>query len=458
MNIPVTQSNILKQYMHLTPGSHAHFEQASRIIPAGATRSLNSWWPYPIYLREGHGCEVLDIDGREYTDFLNNYTASVLGYAHPYVTAALIEQLSRGSSFAFATELELTLAQLLTERIPSVERIRFTGSGTESAMFALRLARTFTGRTLIAKMEGGFHGTYDGLAVSVRPDLSHAGSIEHPIALPESLGLPPQVVDDVLVLPFNHFAATQSLIERYADRLAALIVEPILGVGGMVVPERGYLTFLRELCTQHGILLIFDEVITLRLAPGGAQAYYNVQPDLTIMGKIIGGGFPIGAVGGRRDVLALFEPRGGHDMYDPRSGGPLLYQGGTFTGNPMTLVAGSTTLQHITSLVYTHINNLGETLRSQLTQLFQELHAPVTVTGAGSLFNIHYTDSVIHDFRTTRTADSVRQQELFLGLLNEGIIIAPRGMGCISSPMTDVHINQFVASVRRVLLSIEESR
>lgn len=447
---------ITQQYRNRTAHSRMHFEEASRFIPAGATRSLNSWAPYPLYVSKGCGPVVYDIDSNEYIDFLNNYTASILGHAHPIVTAAVAKQLANGFSFAFATELELSLACLLGERIPSIERIRFTGSGTEAAMFALRLARAFTGRSMIAKMEGGYHGTYDGVSISVRPALAEAGSVQRPVALPETKGLVPGVVEDVLILPFNHFAETKALIEEHADQLAALIVEPILGVGGMVVPEAGYLALLRELCTQHGIVLIFDEVITLRLAPGGAQEYYQVLPDLTTMGKIIGGGFPVGAVAGTAAIMSLLEPRGGHDVYDPRAGGPPVYQGGTFTGNPLTLAAGLATLQELTSNVYEHLNKLGDQLRARLTILSQELDAPITVTGAGSLFNIHFLAGPITDFRATRAADAIKQQEFFLGLLNEGLMIAPRGMGCISVPMTDAHIDQFIQGTRRVLLRMQK--
>lgn len=454
MSTPARKNTVVEQYIQLSPHSQAHFKRAHRSIPAGATRSLNSWSPYPIYLKKGKGSIVWDIDGREYVDFLNNYTALMLGHNHSQVKAAVTEQLEDGITFAFATELEATLAEILIMRVPSIEKIRFTGSGTEAAMFALRLARTFTGRMKIAKMEGGYHGTYDGVSISVRPKLEDAGPVTRPIALPDANGLPSHVVEDVLVLPFNHMDETKALIEEYADQLAAIIIEPVLGVGGMIVPTSGYLALIRELCTQYGILLIFDEVITLRLASGGAQELFGVIPDMTIMGKVIGGGLPVGAIGGSADVMALLEPQGGHDVYDARGGGPRLYQGGTFTGNPLMLAAGIATMRELTSNVYVRLNVLGDQLRARLAELFEDMDVPVSVTGVGSLFNVHLTQSPVYSFRDTRRTHATLQQEFFLGLLNEGIIIAPRGMGCLSEPMTEVHVEQFLEATRRVLLNI----
>jgi len=451
MTARVSMSAIVDEYVRLTPRSREHFERSRALVPAGATRSLNSWLPHPIYVRRGKGPLVWDVDGREYIDFLNNYTGLILGHAHPAVTAAIAERLESGTSFGFSTELEAELAGLLVERVPSVERVRFTGSGSEAVMFALRLARAFTGRMRVAKMEGGFHGAQDDVMVSVRPQLAQAGPISRPVALPETNGLPSGLAERVLVLPFNHVDETTALIEAHAGELSAVIVEPMLGVGGMIPPAPGYLERLRELCTRHGIVLIFDEVISLRLAPGGAQQHYQVTPDLTVMGKIIGGGLPVGAVGGRAEVMALLEPRGGHDMYDPRAGGPALYQGGTFTGNPLTLAAGLATLRELTPDRQASLNALGDELRGKVADLLRRLGAPATITGAGSIFTIHMTGGPVQTFRDARRADSVLQQGLFLGLLNEGVMLAPRGMGSLSTQTTALHVDHLVDAVGRVI-------
>jgi glutamate-1-semialdehyde 2,1-aminomutase len=447
-------TDVAKRYRAVTERSGRHHERARRVIPAGATRSLNDWPPNPIYVTHGSGSAIWDLDGREYVDFLNNYTAVVLGHAHPAVVEAVRERLEKGTSFSFSTELEAELAELLVERIPSVERVRFMGSGTEAAMFALRLARSFTNRPAIAKVEGGFHGTYDDVQVSVRPAMDRAGPIATPASLPETGGLRARLAEDVLVLPFNHIAETEALIEAHRDRLAAVLVEPILGVGGMITPADGYLARLRELCTRHGILLVFDEVITLRLAPGGAQELFGVMPDLTVMGKIIGGGMPIGALGGTSAVMAHLEPSGGYDVYDPRSGGARVYQGGTFTGNPLSLAAGLATLRIMDRAAYERLNGLGDALRARVDRLLRELEVPMSVTGLGSLFNLHATPGPVHTFRDARTADAERQQAVFLGLLNEGVMIAPRGMGCLSVPMTDVELNRFEMALAAVIRDV----
>ncbi len=307
--------------------SGRHFERARRVLPGGVTRSLNFWEPHPVYLHSGKGAYVCDVDGHRLLDLINNYTALVLGHADPRVVRAVGRQLELGTSFAFSSDLEVVLAELLVARVPSIERVRFTGSGTEAAMFALRAARAATGRPLIAKMEGGFHGTHDEVAISIRPRLDAAGPPDRPRSVGETNGLIAGVTDHVIVLPFNRPTDATELIREHADELAAVIVEPVLGVGGMIPPVSSFLPALRRACTEHGIVLIFDEVITLRLAPGGAQELYGVTPDLTIMGKIIGGGLPIGALGGNESLMEMFAPRGGHDPYDARSGGPRTYQG-----------------------------------------------------------------------------------------------------------------------------------
>ena len=454
MSISAQIESVVGNYVELTPATRTAYERAKAVVPAGATRSLNSWEPHPLYLTRGAGSRVWDVDGREYVDFLNNYTALVLGHAHPKVVAAIADQAQSGTSFSFSTTLEAELAEVLVDRIPSVERIRFMGSGTEAAMFSLRLARAATGRRKTAKMEGGFHGTYDAVAISVRPPSEAAGPIARPIAVAETEGLADGVADNVVVLPFNHVEETLSLIDEHADDLAAVITEPVLGVGGMIRPKPGYLEAVREACDRHGIVLVFDEVISLCLAPGGAQELFGVMPDLTVMGKIIGGGLPIGAVGGNAELMALFEPRGGHDVYDRRTGGPPVYQGGTFTGNPLSLRAGLVTLAELTPEAYARLGTLGDMLRRLLSSYLSEFDVPAAVTGIGSLFNVFAAEEPIETARDTQRVDPDRQHELFLGLLNNGFVIAPRGMGCISTAMDEDDVHRFAYTAAKVLLRL----
>lgn len=448
--------NVIETYQARTARSRELFHAAQRRIPAGATRSLNSWPPYPVYLEGGSGGTVRDVDGHVYRDFLNNYTALPLGYADPEITAVLTEQLAAGTAHSFSGPLEGELAELLTARVPSLERLRFTGSGTEAVMFALRLARAFTGRTAIAKAEGGFHGTIDDVMVSVRPAAGLGGEASAPEPVAEMRGIPQTRVADTVVVPFNDAEGTERILRRERDRLAAVILEPVLGVGGMIPADPEYLRAVRALCDELGIVLIFDEVITLRLAPGGGQQDYGVTPDLTTMGKIIGGGLPIGGYGGRADLMALLEPRGGADVYDARSGGPALYQGGTFTGNAMSLSAGLVTMRRLDKAALDDLNARGDRLRSALAAELSRADLPACTTGRGSLFNVHVGQAAVRTFRDARQVSADLQHRFFLALLNRGFIIAPRGMGCVSTATTDEDVDRFVEACGDALLELSK--
>ncbi|GHD37230.1 aspartate aminotransferase family protein [Nocardiopsis kunsanensis] len=442
-------------YVRSTPASQQHYRRTREIIPAGATRSLNSWPPHPLYLTGGDGARVTDLDGRVLTDFLNNYTALVLGHAHPEVVSAVQEAAALGTSFSFSSTLEQALGELLAERVPSMERLRFTGSGTEAVMFALRLARAATGRTRIAKAEGGFHGALDETMVNVRAGSSENRGSTRPRTVPDMEGLTPGVEERTLVLPFNDIEASTALIKEHAGDLAAVILEPVLGVGGMIPATESYLRAVRDACSEGGIVLIFDEVITLRLGPGGAQQSYGIAPDLTVTGKTIGGGMPIGAYGGRADLMALLEPQGGTDVYDAGSGGPRLYQGGTFTGNNCTLAAGVATLKTIDPETYTELNRQGDRLRETLNKEAESSGLPLHVTGTGSLFNLHACSGPVTGFRDAQDVAGDLQQALFLGLLEEGVIVAPRGMGCLSTAMTEDDLRFFQEKVLGVAERID---
>jgi glutamate-1-semialdehyde 2,1-aminomutase len=412
------------------------------MLPGGITRTSVYFDPYPPYITRGEGCHIYDVDGNRRIDFLGNYTSLILGHCPPAVVAAVGKQLSLGSAFAAPTPHEIELAQLIGQRVPSVERLRFANSGTEAVMFALRVARAFTGRTKIAKAEGGFHGTSDYALVSVGPDPAQAGDAEAPTPLAESRGLAAAVLENVVVFPFNNVEATESVIRRHKDELAAVIVEPVLGASGVIPATPAYLRALRAITRRHGVLLIFDEVISLRVAPGGAQSLYEVTPDLTIMGKIIGGGYPIAAFGGRTDVMALLDPTGQR---------PPIPQSGTFNGNPIGMVAGIATLTELTPGVYERLNAMGEDLRLRLRSLFARKGIAAQVTGVGSLFNLHFTNAQVTDYRSARKTDAAMLRKVFCGLLNEGIFIAPRGLGCISTPMGDDEIAAFVRAIERAV-------
>ena len=435
-------------YRSLTPTSHKYFLEGRKYLPGGDSRSPLFHPPYPIVLEEGDGCWLLDLDGNKLLDFTGNHTSLVLGYKHPRVLDAVRRQLEKGTVFPGVTVPQVRLAELLCERVPSFERVRFANSGTEAVMNAVRAARAFTGRHKIAKIEGGYNGSWDDVMVSTHPSGEQAGDVVRPVAAPASLGLSPDSTDNVLVLPFNEAEAAAQLIEQQGEQLAAIIVEPVMGSAGMIPAERGYLEMLRELTERFGILLVFDEVITFRVAYGGAQEHYSVTPDLTCLGKLIGGGFPLGAFGGRSDVMAMF---------DPSHGRPRIPHPGSYNANPISLVAGETTLGLLTGEAIRLLNRRGESLRQQIRMAFEDAGLPAQVTGLGSLFAVHLTSQPVKSYRDTMGADADLRHRIFLGLFKEGVLIDPRGVGCVSMAIGEAEIDYFVDALRTVLRTLAGS-
>jgi glutamate-1-semialdehyde 2,1-aminomutase len=428
-------------YRQTTPASRALHEKAVAVMPGGTTRTTTYFDPYPLYIERGEGCRVWDADGTERIDMLGNYTAMILGHAHPKVVEAIRKQAARGTGFAAANPIEVQLATLLCERVPSLDAVRFCNSGTEATMFAMRLARAFTGRPKIARMEGGYHGTHDYAEVSTHPVVSEAGPPDAPIARPDSIGTPDWVLGQTVVLPFNNPDAADAIIRRDGSRLAAVILEPIIGAGGVIPATVEFLERLRTVTRELGILLIFDEVISFRVAPGGAQQLYGVTPDLTTLGKIIGGGLPVAAFGGRADVMELLDPRRN----------PSLAQGGTYNGNPLGMAAGFATMSELTPDVYQELNRKGARVAEHLSEVFASHQVPVQVNSVGSLFALHFTDAPVVDYRTMAAASKKMTRDLFLGLVNHGVLMAPRAMGALSTPMLEQDIQRFVDAVDAVV-------
>ena len=419
------------RYLELTPASHALWERALESLPGGNTRTTVFQAPYPLYLVSGSGCRVTDADGVERIDFISNYTSLVHGHCHPPVVEAVRAQAGRMASGAGPSLLEVELAERIKERLPSVELLRFANSGTEATMLALRAARAFTGRSVIATFAGAYHGTHD-LAVSIPADAAHA---------PGGPGVPAGVSESIVVAPYNDVAATAELLEPHLADLAAVIVEPVLGAGGVIPAEPGFLAFLRELTRDAGAMLVFDEVIAFRIGYHGAQGYYGVTPDLTTLGKIIGGGLPIGVFGGRADVMELFDPRSPERMP----------HGGTFNGNPLSSAAGLATLDGLPPAEYERLESLASRLREGLEALLARTDVPACVTQIGSLFNIHFTEGPIHTHADVLAGDLALLRELHLALLGNGILSTPRGMGCLSTPMGEAEIDAFVEAAERSL-------
>ena len=424
----------LAEYQRQNPTSLSRFEQAKAVIPGGNTRLTAYFAPYPFYAVKGEGSRIYDLDGNVRLDFYNNATSLIFGHAYPPVVAAISDQASKGTAFAIPTEPEVELAQLLIARLPSVEQIRFTNSGTEGVMFAIRAARVFTGREKIAKFEGGYHGTADHVAISVTPDLGLTGDPHRPMPVPASAGITQNTVDDVLILPFNDLEGTAALLTAHQDTVAAVLVEPILGSCGYVPAHPEFLHGLRDLTQRLGILLIFDEVQTFRLSAGGAQALLDIMPDLTVLGKIIGGGLPVGGVGGRSAVMAAF---------DASAGTPKIPHAGTFNGNPVTMRAGLATLRDLEPAAFDQLNQRGSDFRIRVQTLCDRYNVPVQVTGAGSLFGIHWSADPVHDYRSAARANKSLSYKFFLHALNDGIFFTTRGGGCLSIPMTDTEMGAF---------------
>jgi len=415
-------------------------------MPGGTTRTTTYFDPYPLYITRGEGCRIWDADGIERIDMLGNYTAMILGHAHPKVVEAIRKQAALGTGFAAANPVEVQLAELLCERVPSLEAVRFCNSGTEATMFAMRLARAFTGRAKIARIEGGYHGTHDYAEVSTHPDVDRAGPPDAPTAQADSIGTPGWALEQTVVLPFNNPEAAEAIIRREAGGLAAVILEPIIGAGGVIAATPDYLERLRSVTAELSILLIFDEVISLRVAPGGAQELYGVMPDLTTLGKIIGGGLPVAAFGGRADVMELLDPR--------RQ--PNLAQGGTYNGNPLGMAAGLAAMTELTPDVYVDLNRKGARVCEQLTEVLATHGVRAQVNGVGSLFAIHFTDKPVVDYRTKASSDQKVTHEFFLGLVNHGVLMAPRAMGSLSTPMEEADLERFIDAVDAVVAEQKE--
>jgi glutamate-1-semialdehyde 2,1-aminomutase len=432
----------LSEYLAKTGRSRSLYEEALAVMPGGNSRTTTFFDPYPFYVERGHGAHVIDADGNDRLDFNGNYTSLILGHAPAEVVKAAQDAAAAGLSFPGPTEHEIRLAEALTRRIPSLEHLRFTNSGTEATMNAVRAARAFTGRPKIAKFEGAFHGTHDTVLVSVTPDGKSAGVRTRPKPVPSSDGIPAATVKQVVVLPWNDGDGCEAILEREAGKVAALLVDPLLGIGGIIPPADGFLPRLRAVTERLGIVLIFDEVISFRVAWGGAQERYGVRPDLTTLGKIIGGGLPVGAFGGRADVM---------NAYDPRKGGARISHGGTFNANPVTMAAGLATLNALTPDAYARLDVLGDRLRGGVTRLLDATRRRGQVSGIGSLFCLHWTSAPLTDYRSSRPRDPQASLRVFLGLLNEGILLSQRGMGACSLAMADEDVDRFVNALARTL-------
>jgi glutamate-1-semialdehyde 2,1-aminomutase len=428
--------------------SERMFRDARNYLAGGNSRLTVFYKPHPVYVERGEGAYLYDLDGNRYLDVINNYTSLIHGHAHPEIEAAAIAAMRTGTAFAAPTPHEVALAKLLCERLPAVDRIRFTNSGTEAVMMAVKAARAFTGKPSIAKFEGAYHGAYDYVEVSLASNPDDWGDAKAPASVGYSAGVPQSLLDEVVVLPFNKIDETRALLRRHQDRLAAVVFDVMPSRVGLVPATPDFVAALQEECNRLGILLISDEVISFRVDYHGAQGVFDFRPDLTTLAKIIGGGFPVGAVGGRSDVMAVF---------DATERSPLVPHGGTFNANPVTMAAGLKAMELLTPAVFERVNQQGQRLRADLSEIVRLLEVEWQVTGAGSLFRLIPGKAALSDYRSAySTADeSNRSARLHWEMMDRGIFIGAGGLGCLSTPMSDDDVSTVVRAVEGALRAIE---
>jgi len=394
-----------------TSRSQLLYQEACRYMPGGVNspvRAFRAVGGTPLYIRRGRGSHVWDEDGNEFIDYVCSWGPLILGHAHPAVVEAIRSTAELGTSFGAPTEISLRLAKAVCEAVPSVEMVRMVNSGTEAVVSAVRLARAFTRRPRIVKFEGGYHGHGDAL-------LARSGSGLATLGIPDTPGVPDAVAADTITLPYNDLSAVQTAFSSVGDSIAAVVVEPVAGNMGVVPPKPGFLQGLREITRRYGVLLIFDEVITgFRLAYGGAQSVYGVMPDLTTLGKIIGGGLPVGAYGGRRDIMEMVAPAG------------PVYQAGTLSGNPVAMAAGLATLEELRKPgTYQRLEELSAQLEEGLSAAAKDAGLPVTVNRVGSMLTCFFTDAPVTDYASAKRSDTARYARFFWAMAERGVYLAP---------------------------------
>ena len=422
------------------------FDRASRVIPGGVNspvRAFRGVGGNPVFFERGEGPFLFDVEGRRYIDYVCSWGPLVLGHGHPSVLAALSAQMQRGLSFGAPTAIEVEMAELLRDLMPSLEMVRMVNSGTEATMSAIRLARGYTGRDKILKFEGCYHGHADSLLVK-------AGSGALTLGEPSSPGVPANVASDTLTLSFNDIESVRRLFLDCGSQIACVIVEPVAGNMNLILPEPGFLEGLREICTEHGAVLIFDEVMTgFRVHPGGAQALFGIQPDLTTLGKVIGGGLPVGAFGGRADIMARLAPSG------------PVYQAGTLSGNPLAMAAGIATLTELLrpGLFDSLVANTGALLEG-MSAAAREAGIPFTTAQAGSMFGLFFSRSgKVRSYAEATGCDIAMFRAFYHAMLSEGVYLAPSAYeaGFVSIMHTTGVIEQSVQAARRAFFRISES-
>jgi len=419
------------------------FEKAKKFIPGGVNspvRAFKAVGGDPIFIAKAEGAYIYDVDGNQYIEAINSWGPMVLGHNHPLVREAVIKAMENGTSFGAPTSLEVEIAELITKMVPSVEKVRMVNSGTEATMSAVRLARGYTGREKFIKFEGNYHGHGDSFLIA-------AGSGAITMGNPNSPGVTKGTAKDTLLAPFNDLEKVKEVVEANKGEIAAIILEPVAGNMGCVLPEPGFLQGLRKICDDENIVLIFDEVMTgFRLSPGGAQQLMDVIPDLTTMGKIIGGGMPVGAYGGKAEIMDFVSPSG------------PVYQAGTLSGNPIAMAAGLTMLKYLNEnpSVYSQLSKTGDTLVDGLKEILNRLGLPYTINNLGSMYTLFFTDQKVKNFADAQTCDTGIFGKYFRGMLDKGIYLAPSQYESLflSTALEQTHLDKILDANEQTLKSL----
>ena len=412
------------------------YTQALEVIPGGVSRNTVFRKPFPHYVANASGCHVTDIDGTKRIDFANNMASLIHGHAHPAIVSAVTKQLHRGTAYTLATEAEVRFAQLLCKRVPNFEKIRFVNSGTEAVMATIKASRAFTGRAKIAKAEGAYHGTYDFAEVSQTANPSNWGDINKPNSVPVAVGTPKAVLDDVIIFPYNDVERTLAILDEQADQIACVIIDPVPHRVGLLRASQEFIEAIYNWTRRNGALLVYDEVVTFRTNYGGAQEDYAVKPDLTALGKIIGGGFPVGAFAGRSDIMQVLDPRQNKIIF-PHSG--------TFSANPITMTAGRIAMELFDKEAVLKLNSFTQQTIKQLKDVIKIIDIPVSITGAGSMFRIHLKPTPPNTYREayqTKEATAVINELLDYLFVNEKIIMINTCACMFSTVLTQVEIDR----------------
>ncbi|QJI40160.1 aspartate aminotransferase family protein [Pseudomonas sp. ADAK2] len=416
------------------------YDRAAEVMPGGITRILPWQDPFPVYAKSGSGAYVTDVDGTRRLDLLNNFASLIHGHAHPAIVSAVQEQVANGTAFTLPTQPEVALAETICGRVEGFEWVRFSNSGSEAVMCAIKAARAITGRSKIVKAEGVYHGSYDYAEVSLDSSPENWG--EDPNSIGYSKGTPEGVKNDVVVIPFNDTESAERIIRANKDQIAAIIIDPAPSYFGFVPVSQSFIEMIRRVSTEIGAVFILDEVITFRVNRGGAQTRFNIRPDLTVLAKIIGGGFPVGAVVGSRKFMEVF---------DHRNGKPLLPWSGTFTANPVTMTAGKIALDLYTQADSDRLDVLGDRLRAGVTEAFAKADFPGQVTGFSSMFMVFGHQRTVLDYRSGYSSkeESKLIAKLQKNLVLEGYHIAKTGKAFLSTAMTESDVDGFIAATER---------